>query len=171
MNINTLTIKAQEALQAALNLARERGQQAVEPLHLLAVLIREDDSPWTSPRTSATNTLRSNTFCWVSWPNADRRPTSSSAAAQRRHREGASRSDPYLPQGCDGRFADLRTAVRRAGQVRRHRRQARLRRAGPARDARGVPHAQAPQQLLPRKVSGHGHCGLQERVRPHLSGR
>ena len=44
MNINTLTIKAQEALQAALTLARERGQQAVEPLHLLAVLIREDDS-------------------------------------------------------------------------------------------------------------------------------
>ena len=44
MNLNTLTIKAQEALQAALNLARERGQQAVEPLHLLSVLIREDDS-------------------------------------------------------------------------------------------------------------------------------
>ena len=44
MNINTLTIKAQEALQAALSLARERGQQAVEPLHLLATLIREDDS-------------------------------------------------------------------------------------------------------------------------------
>ena len=44
MNINTLTIKAQEALQAALTLARERGQQAVEPLHMLAVLIREDDS-------------------------------------------------------------------------------------------------------------------------------
>ena len=44
MNINTLTFKAQEALQAALSLARERGQQAVEPLHLLAVLIREDDS-------------------------------------------------------------------------------------------------------------------------------
>ncbi len=44
MNINTLTIKAQEALQAALVLARERGQQAVEPLHLLSVLVREDDS-------------------------------------------------------------------------------------------------------------------------------
>ena len=29
MNINTLTIKAQEALQAALSLARERGQLAV----------------------------------------------------------------------------------------------------------------------------------------------
>ena len=44
MNINTLTIKAQEALQAALALAREQGQQAVEPLHLLSVLVREEDS-------------------------------------------------------------------------------------------------------------------------------
>ena len=32
MNINTLTVKAQEALQSALTLARERGQQAVEPV-------------------------------------------------------------------------------------------------------------------------------------------
>ncbi|MDE5729952.1 MAG: ATP-dependent chaperone ClpB [Alistipes sp.] len=44
MNINTLTIKAQEALQAAASLARERQSQAVEPLHLLATLLREDDS-------------------------------------------------------------------------------------------------------------------------------
>ena len=44
MNINTLTVKAQEALQNALSLARERGQQAVEPLHILSVLVREDDS-------------------------------------------------------------------------------------------------------------------------------
>ncbi len=44
MNINTLTVKAQEALQAALLLAKEHGQQAVEPLHLLSVLVREDDS-------------------------------------------------------------------------------------------------------------------------------
>ncbi len=44
MNINTLTIKAQEALQSAVSLARERGQQAVEPLHLLWVLTREEDS-------------------------------------------------------------------------------------------------------------------------------
>ncbi len=44
MNINTLTVKAQEALQSALVLARERGQQAVEPLHILSVVIREDDS-------------------------------------------------------------------------------------------------------------------------------
>ena len=44
MNINTLTIKAQEALQAAATLAKERGSQAIEPVHLLGVLIREDDS-------------------------------------------------------------------------------------------------------------------------------
>ena len=43
MNINTLTVKAQEALQSALTLARERGQQVVEPLHILSVLVREDD--------------------------------------------------------------------------------------------------------------------------------
>ena len=44
MNINTLTIKAQEALQRAVSLARERGQQAVGPIHLLRVLTREEDS-------------------------------------------------------------------------------------------------------------------------------
>ncbi|MEG2365389.1 MAG: ATP-dependent chaperone ClpB [Alistipes sp.] len=44
MNTNSLTIKAQEALQGAVSLAAERGQQAVEPLHLLSVLIREEDS-------------------------------------------------------------------------------------------------------------------------------
>ena len=44
MNINSLTIKAQEALQTAFSLAREAGQQAVEPQHLLLALTREDDS-------------------------------------------------------------------------------------------------------------------------------
>ena len=44
MNINTLTIKAQEVLQSAISLARERGQQAVEPMHLLNAMISEDDS-------------------------------------------------------------------------------------------------------------------------------
>ncbi len=44
MNINSLTIKAQEALQAAVALAKQEGQQAVEPQHLLAVIIKEDDS-------------------------------------------------------------------------------------------------------------------------------
>ena len=44
MNINSLTIKAQEALQSAVALAQQGGQQAVEPLHLLAVLVKDDDS-------------------------------------------------------------------------------------------------------------------------------
>ncbi|MBO7724276.1 MAG: ATP-dependent chaperone ClpB [Paludibacteraceae bacterium] len=44
MNINKLTIKAQEALQNAFDLAQKSGQQAVEPIHLLNVLIAEEDS-------------------------------------------------------------------------------------------------------------------------------
>jgi len=44
MNINSLTIKAQEALQNAVASAQQNGQQAVEPLHLLGVLLREEDS-------------------------------------------------------------------------------------------------------------------------------
>ena len=44
MNINTLTIKAQEALQGAVSVAHEYRQQAVEPLHLLRVLSEEQDS-------------------------------------------------------------------------------------------------------------------------------
>ena len=44
MNINTLTIKAQEALQAAVSTAHAHGPQAVEPMHLLRVLLDEDDS-------------------------------------------------------------------------------------------------------------------------------
>ena len=44
MNINSLTIKAQEALQSAAGKAREAGQQSIDPLHILSVLIAEDDS-------------------------------------------------------------------------------------------------------------------------------
>lgn len=44
MNINLLTVRAQEALQSAVTLAQQGGQQAVEPLHLLAVLVKDDDS-------------------------------------------------------------------------------------------------------------------------------
>ena len=44
MNINSLTIKAQEALQASVSKAHQMGQQSVEPLHLLSVIIAEDDS-------------------------------------------------------------------------------------------------------------------------------
>ena len=44
MNINTLTIKAQELLQEAMALARENKQQALEPLHILAAAIKDDNS-------------------------------------------------------------------------------------------------------------------------------
>lgn len=43
MNINTLTIKAQEALQSAFSVASSASNQAVEPAHILAALIAEDD--------------------------------------------------------------------------------------------------------------------------------
>ncbi len=43
MNINTLTIKAQEALQAAMSTAAEAGNQAVEPLHILSALTADDE--------------------------------------------------------------------------------------------------------------------------------
>ena len=44
MNINTLTIKAQEALQSAFYIASAASNQAVEPVHILAALIAEDDA-------------------------------------------------------------------------------------------------------------------------------
>ncbi len=44
MNTNKLTIKAQESLQNAFTLAQRNGQQAIEPIHILNVLIAEDDS-------------------------------------------------------------------------------------------------------------------------------
>ncbi len=35
MNFNNFTIKAQEAVQEAVNAVQNQGQQAVEPVHLL----------------------------------------------------------------------------------------------------------------------------------------
>ena len=42
MNINALTIKAQECLQQALSVAQTAGGAAVEPIHILAALIADD---------------------------------------------------------------------------------------------------------------------------------
>lgn len=44
MNINALTIKAQEVLQQAFGIASQNSNQAVEPAHILSALITEDDS-------------------------------------------------------------------------------------------------------------------------------
>ncbi len=43
MNLNKLTTKAQEALQAVQAIAQERGHQAIEPEHLLLALINQPD--------------------------------------------------------------------------------------------------------------------------------
>src|SRR5258707_13271937 len=43
MKLDKFTEKAQEALEGAAELARERGQQAVEPEHLLLTLVREEE--------------------------------------------------------------------------------------------------------------------------------
>src|ERR671934_3107888 len=43
MRLDKLTVKAQEALQAAQSLASERGHQAIEPEHLLQALMAQKD--------------------------------------------------------------------------------------------------------------------------------
>lgn len=40
MNFNQFTIKAQEAVQEAVNLTQARGQQAIEPVHLLQSVMK-----------------------------------------------------------------------------------------------------------------------------------
>ena len=40
MNFNNFTIKSQEAVQEAVNLVKARGQQAIEPAHLLAGVMK-----------------------------------------------------------------------------------------------------------------------------------
>ncbi|MEK7452468.1 MAG: Clp protease N-terminal domain-containing protein, partial [Patescibacteria group bacterium] len=40
---NNFTLKSQEALQRAHNIAIENGQQALEPIHLLVALVTQPD--------------------------------------------------------------------------------------------------------------------------------
>ena len=40
MNFNNFTIKSQEAVQQAVNVTQARGQQAIEPVHLLAGVLK-----------------------------------------------------------------------------------------------------------------------------------
>src|SRR5262245_14872465 len=44
MNVNKLTTKAQEALQAMQSIARERGNQSLDPEHLLLALLDQPES-------------------------------------------------------------------------------------------------------------------------------
>ena len=56
MNFNNFTIKAQEAVQEAVNLVQSRGQQAIEPVHVLQSVMKVkwvmNSSPW-------------NRYCWL----------------------------------------------------------------------------------------------------------
>ena len=40
MNFNNFTIKAQEAVQEAVNLVQQMGQQTIEPAHLMAGVLK-----------------------------------------------------------------------------------------------------------------------------------
>ena len=44
MNFNNFTLKAQEAIQAAVELATSQQQQAIEPGHILKALVLSDDA-------------------------------------------------------------------------------------------------------------------------------
>ena len=44
MNFNNFTIKAQEAVQEAVNLVQAKGQQAIEPVHLLAGVMKTGEN-------------------------------------------------------------------------------------------------------------------------------
>ena len=44
MNLNKFTLKAQEVIQSALEMASERGHQALEPVHLVKALISDDSN-------------------------------------------------------------------------------------------------------------------------------
>lgn len=44
MNLNKFTVKAQQAVQQALQLASERGHQALEPVHLLKALVSDESN-------------------------------------------------------------------------------------------------------------------------------
>ena len=44
MNMNNYTIKSQEAVQAAVQLAQEKGQQAIETGHLLKGILEKGEN-------------------------------------------------------------------------------------------------------------------------------
>ena len=43
MNFNKFTIKAQEAIQEAVNLARANGQQVIEPVHIMGGVLKSNE--------------------------------------------------------------------------------------------------------------------------------
>ena len=43
MNFNKFTIKAQEAIQEAVNLVKQNGQQVIEPAHILGGIFKSSE--------------------------------------------------------------------------------------------------------------------------------
>lgn len=48
MNFNNFTIKSQEAVQEAVNLVQSRGQQAIEPVHIMQGVMKVGEMSLTS---------------------------------------------------------------------------------------------------------------------------
>ena len=44
MNFNNFTIKSQEAIQKAVEITKNNGSQAIEPVHLLKAILSEGES-------------------------------------------------------------------------------------------------------------------------------
>lgn len=57
MTLDKFTIKAQEAVQAAVNIAQQNGQQSIEPVHLLKGVIERVRTLRTSYSRSSESTL------------------------------------------------------------------------------------------------------------------
>ena len=90
LRYDKLTVKAQEAMQAAQDIAEKNDQQQIEPLHLLAALVAQRDGM--VPRCSSRLGVRPETLSGeidkpIGAPaQGDRRVA---AASQRRRQQGA----------------------------------------------------------------------------------
>ena len=65
MNLNKLTEKAQEAVVEAQRLAENRGHTQVEPEHLLAALITQENGVVPAIRTSSACHLHGSANAWT----------------------------------------------------------------------------------------------------------
>ena len=99
MTLDKFTIKAQEAVQEAVNTAQRNGQQTIEPVHLLAGVMNKAKDVVNfllqkcQRRAAAAGTADG-------WP--DGRPYSQGC---RHHGEGAARSHPGFAPGPEGTVA------------------------------------------------------------------
>ena len=93
MTLDKFTIKAQEAVQAAVNTAQMNGQQVIEPVHILKGVLEKAKDVTTfifqklglimysyvhkrPPRNGVTNSWRVNLYCWHFSPSVPPLPAS-----------------------------------------------------------------------------------------------